>query len=152
MQIKIWHLSTSTQNSTVIDESKSSLLLFDIVSTTFIPGKIRSILAELRAFYGICLDRRWENADCLDRQCALCHFPIRMNLSMRGLCPSETKEGYGSIALPMWKKDWVSALLGVVVSKVGGEGRGRRDLHCAKGTESPDGLICVTCMDRSWPK
>ncbi len=42
MQIKIWHLSTSTQNSTVIDESKSSLLLFDIVSTTFIPGKISS--------------------------------------------------------------------------------------------------------------
>jgi hypothetical protein len=26
----------------VIDESKSSLLLFDIVSTTFIPGKISS--------------------------------------------------------------------------------------------------------------
>ncbi len=42
MQIEIWHLSTSTQNSTVIDESKSSLLLFDIVSTTFIPGKILS--------------------------------------------------------------------------------------------------------------
>jgi hypothetical protein len=40
MQIKIGHLSTSTQNSTVIDESKSSLLLFDIVLTTFIPGKI----------------------------------------------------------------------------------------------------------------
>ena len=31
-----------TKNSTVIDESKSSLLLFDIVSTTFIPGKISS--------------------------------------------------------------------------------------------------------------
>jgi hypothetical protein len=40
MQIKIWHLSTSAQNPTFIDESKSSLLLFDIVSTTFIPGKI----------------------------------------------------------------------------------------------------------------
>jgi hypothetical protein len=61
MQIKIWHFSTSTQNSTVLDESKSSLLLFDIVSTTFIPGKIslekkvsklRSI-AKLSAFYGI---------------------------------------------------------------------------------------------------
>jgi hypothetical protein len=36
MQIKIGHLSTSTQNSTVIDESKSSLLLYDIVSTTSI--------------------------------------------------------------------------------------------------------------------
>ncbi len=35
MQIKIWHLSSSTQNSTVIDESESSLLLFDILSTTF---------------------------------------------------------------------------------------------------------------------
>jgi hypothetical protein len=61
MQIKRWHLSSSTQNSTVLDESKSSLLLFDIVSTTFIPGKISSekkvsklrSIAELRAFYGI---------------------------------------------------------------------------------------------------
>jgi hypothetical protein len=39
----------------------SSLLLFDTVSTTFIPGKISSekgvevkSIAELRAFYGIC--------------------------------------------------------------------------------------------------
>jgi hypothetical protein len=32
------NMSTSTQNSTVIDESKSSLLLFDIVPATFIPG------------------------------------------------------------------------------------------------------------------
>jgi hypothetical protein len=48
-------------NSTVLDESESSHLLFDIVPTTFIPGKdivgkkvskLRSI-AELRAFYGI---------------------------------------------------------------------------------------------------
>ncbi len=42
MQIKIGHLSSSTQNSTVIDESNSSLLLFDIVPTTFIPGQISS--------------------------------------------------------------------------------------------------------------
>jgi hypothetical protein len=41
MQIKIGHLSSSTQNSTVIDESKRSLLLFDIVSTTFIPGNLK---------------------------------------------------------------------------------------------------------------
>ncbi len=61
MQIKRWHLSSSPQNSTVLDESKSSLLLFDIVSTTFIPGKISSdkrlsklrSIAELRAFYSI---------------------------------------------------------------------------------------------------
>jgi hypothetical protein len=33
---------SSPQNSTVLDKSKSSLLLFDIVSTTFIPGKIYS--------------------------------------------------------------------------------------------------------------
>jgi hypothetical protein len=47
----------------VLDESKSSLLLFDIVSTTFIPGKISSAkkvsrlksIAELRAFYGTVL-------------------------------------------------------------------------------------------------
>jgi hypothetical protein len=39
MQIKIGHLSTSTENSTVIYESKSSLLLFDVVSTTFYPWK-----------------------------------------------------------------------------------------------------------------
>ena len=40
----------------MLDESKSSLLLFNIVSTTFIPGKEVSKLrsfAELRAFYGI---------------------------------------------------------------------------------------------------
>ncbi len=45
----------------MLDESKSSLLLFDIVSTTFIPGKIPSekkvsklrSIAELRAFYGL---------------------------------------------------------------------------------------------------
>ncbi len=43
MQIKRWHLSSSPQNSNVLDESKSSLLLFDIVSTTFIPGKISSV-------------------------------------------------------------------------------------------------------------
>jgi hypothetical protein len=63
MQIKIGHLSNLTQNSTVIDESKSSLLLFDIVSTTNpwkdIVGKkvskLRSI-AELREFYGIFSD------------------------------------------------------------------------------------------------
>jgi hypothetical protein len=42
MQIKILHLSSSIQNSPVIDESKSSLLLFDIVSTTFIPGMLLS--------------------------------------------------------------------------------------------------------------
>ncbi len=42
MQIKMGHLSTSTQNSTVIDEIKSSFLLSDIVATTFIPGKISS--------------------------------------------------------------------------------------------------------------
>ncbi len=60
MQITIGQLSTSTQNFIVIDESKSSLLLFDIVSTTFIPEKILSekkgsklrSTAELRAFYG----------------------------------------------------------------------------------------------------
>ncbi len=45
----------------MLDESKSILLLFDIVSTTFIPGKISSekkvsklrSIAELRAFYRI---------------------------------------------------------------------------------------------------
>jgi hypothetical protein len=33
-------LSSLPQNSTVLDESKSSLLLFDILSITFIPGKM----------------------------------------------------------------------------------------------------------------
>jgi hypothetical protein len=50
-------LISSPQNSTVLDDSKSSLLLFDIVSTTFIPGNISSEegveVAELRAFYGM---------------------------------------------------------------------------------------------------
>jgi len=52
-------LSTSTQFFTKQEESIISLLLFDIVSTTFIPGKISPekvsklmSIAELRAFYG----------------------------------------------------------------------------------------------------
>ncbi len=59
MQIKIWHLSSSIQNSPVIDESKSSLLLIDIVSTIFIPGMLLSekgvegVHWKFRAFYGI---------------------------------------------------------------------------------------------------
>ncbi len=42
----------------MLDESKGSLLLFDIVSTTFIPGLVGKMVsklrsdAELRAFYG----------------------------------------------------------------------------------------------------
>jgi hypothetical protein len=36
MQIKRWHLRSSPQNSTVLDEIKSSLLLFDINSKPFI--------------------------------------------------------------------------------------------------------------------
>jgi len=42
------------------------------------------------------LDRRWQDKPCDELNCALCHFPIRMNLSMRGLCKSEIKvmEGF----------------------------------------------------------
>jgi len=42
------------------------------------------------------IDRRWQDSECDLRFCSLCHFPIRMNLSIRGLCASETKlmEGY----------------------------------------------------------
>ena len=42
------------------------------------------------------IDRKWDNKGCEEKNCALCHFPVRMNLSMRGLCASETKimEGY----------------------------------------------------------
>ena len=40
--------------------------------------------------------RKWQDTDCEMKNCAFCHFPTRMNLSMRGLCPAETKlmEGY----------------------------------------------------------
>ena len=38
------------------------------------------------------LDRKWNDEPCDQLNCALCHFPVRMNLSMRGLCISETKE------------------------------------------------------------
>jgi len=42
------------------------------------------------------LDRRWQDTSCDQLNCALCYFPTRMNLSIRGLCASETKlmEGY----------------------------------------------------------
>ena len=41
-------------------------------------------------------DRKWGDVDCVERNCALCHFPRRMNLTLRGLCGSETKimEGF----------------------------------------------------------
>jgi hypothetical protein len=62
MQIKRWHLSSSTQYSTVLDESKSSLLCtFWYCVDNFYPwkdivgkkvSKLRFI-AELSAFYGI---------------------------------------------------------------------------------------------------
>jgi len=41
------------------------------------------------------LDRRWKDVDCVERNCALCHFPRRMNLTFRGLCGSETKKMEG---------------------------------------------------------
>ncbi len=42
------------------------------------------------------LARRWQNVGCDELNCALCHFPVAMNLSMRGLCAAETKimDGY----------------------------------------------------------
>lgn len=42
------------------------------------------------------IDRKWGNKGCDEANCALCYFPQRMNLSMRGLCASETKimEGF----------------------------------------------------------
>ena len=55
--------------------------------------------------YALCLDpnvstrakdRVWGDVNCGDSLCALCHFPDGMNLTMRGLCRSETNqmEGY----------------------------------------------------------
>ena len=37
------------------------------------------------------LDRRWMDVDCVERNCALCYFPERMNLTFLGLCGSEIK-------------------------------------------------------------
>ena len=41
-------------------------------------------------------DRKLQDLDCYDSNCAFCHFPTRMNLSIRGLCGSDTNimEGY----------------------------------------------------------
>lgn len=38
------------------------------------------------------LDRRWKDVDCGEKNCALCAFPERMNLTIRGLCRSEVKK------------------------------------------------------------
>merc|ERR1711963_710557 len=45
------------------------------------------------------LDRKWKDATCSERNCALCHFPSSINLTLRGLCGSETKvmEGFFDI-------------------------------------------------------
>jgi len=42
------------------------------------------------------IDRKWQDKDCSERNCALCYFPDGMNLTMRGLCQSETNlmEGF----------------------------------------------------------
>ena len=36
------------------------------------------------------IDRKWADVGCEQKNCALCHFPDGMNLTMRGLCKSET--------------------------------------------------------------
>ncbi|XP_023336040.1 uncharacterized protein LOC111707216 [Eurytemora carolleeae] len=42
------------------------------------------------------IDRKWVGSDCSEGNCALCHFPQGMNLTIRGLCTSETNlmEGF----------------------------------------------------------
>jgi len=42
------------------------------------------------------IDRRWRDQSCDESFCAVCEFPTRMNLTMRGLCASDTKlmEGF----------------------------------------------------------
>lgn len=42
------------------------------------------------------IDRRWQDRSCDERYCAVCEFPEKMNLTMRGLCSSDTKlmEGF----------------------------------------------------------
>ena len=41
-------------------------------------------------------NRVWDDVSCEIGLCALCYFPDKMNLTMRGLCRSETNqmEGY----------------------------------------------------------
>ncbi len=90
MQIKRWHLSSSPQNSTVLDESKSSPLLFDIVSTTFIPGKISSEkkvsklrqIAELRAFYGWSITKLVVEYHDKSNTCRICPALLGGNVSV----------------------------------------------------------------------
>jgi len=54
------------------------------------------------------LDRRWKDVDCVERNCALCHFPSRMNLTFRGLCGSETKIMEGFFDTEYFIKGFVS--------------------------------------------
>ena len=57
---------------------------------------IRPNLLSVNATLMFAADRRLQDKDCYENNCALCHFPTRMNLSIRGLCSSDTKvsEGY----------------------------------------------------------
>ena len=41
------------------------------------------------------ISRKWNDCPCELPNCALCHFPNKMNLTMRGLCKSESNEMEG---------------------------------------------------------
>ena len=41
------------------------------------------------------VSRKWNDVECNSLNCALCYFPNKMNLTMRGLCKSETNEMEG---------------------------------------------------------
>ena len=74
------------------------------------------------------IDRRMINIGCGELACALCYFPVRMNLTMRGLCASETKlmegffdqqyfiRGYKNLK-PHWRGEGKSHILYMPKSK-----------------------------------
>lgn len=54
------------------------------------------------------LGRKWKDATCDEGNCALCHFPNSINLTMRGLCGSEVKVMEGFFDLLYFIKDYVN--------------------------------------------
>ena len=54
------------------------------------------------------VERRMQDKNCFENNCALCHFPTRMNLSIRGLCSSDTRVSEGFFDLFYFIQGFIS--------------------------------------------
>jgi len=75
------------------------------------------------------IDRRWQDQDCASKFCAVCKFERKMNLTMRGLCPADTKlmEGFFDV---------VYFIQGFEREKAHWRGGGKSHIFYKRGTKS----------------